>query len=94
MTTQTFLESLLSLPPGAEVSEGDLASMVDQEFARLPSSMPAQDMMSASQMAAHRRTARVEARSSASPDELDRKTLETHSILGRFNGCISKYTSA
>jgi hypothetical protein len=75
MTTQTFLESLLSLPPGAEVREGDLASMVDQEFARLSSGMPAQDMMRASQMESRRRTARMEARSSVSPDELDRKTL-------------------
>jgi hypothetical protein len=71
MTTQTFLESLLSLPPGTEVSEGDLASMVNQEFARLSVSMPAQDMIRASEMARRRRTARLEARSSAPPDGLD-----------------------
>jgi hypothetical protein len=35
MATQKILQSLLPLRPGAEVSEGDLASMVDQEFARL-----------------------------------------------------------
>lgn len=68
MTTQTFLESLLSLPPGAEVSEGDLASMVDQEFARLSSSVPAQDTMRAGEMARRRRNRRLEVRSSAPPD--------------------------
>ncbi|CAN7713327.1 hypothetical protein [Caballeronia sp. dw_19] len=71
MTTQTFLESLLSLPPGAEVSEGDLASMVDQEFARLSSSVPAQDTMRAGEMARRRRNRRLEARSSAPPDTAD-----------------------
>lgn len=71
MATQTFLESLLSLPPGAEVSEGDLASMVDQEFARLSSSVPAQDTMRAGEMARRRRNRRLEARSSAPPDTAD-----------------------
>ncbi|CAN7752833.1 hypothetical protein LJR034_006935 [Caballeronia sp. LjRoot34] len=71
MTTQTFLESLLSLPPGAEVSEGDLASMVDKEFARLSSSVPAQDTMRAGEMARRRRNRRLEARSSAPPDTAD-----------------------
>jgi hypothetical protein len=71
MTTQTFLESLLSLPPGAEVSEDDLASMVDQEFARLSSSVPAQDMMRAGEMARRRRNRRLEVRSSAPPDTAD-----------------------
>lgn len=71
MTTQTFLESLLSLPPGAEVSEGDLASMVDQEFARLSSSVPAQDTMRAGEMARRRRNRRLEARSSPPPDTAD-----------------------
>jgi len=75
MATQTFLESLLSLRPGAEVSEGDLASMVDQEFARLSSSVPAQDSMRASEMARRRRNTRLEARSSAPPDTVDRKAV-------------------
>jgi hypothetical protein len=75
MATQTFLESLLSLPPGAEVSEGDLASMVDQEFERLSSSVPSQDTMRASEMARRRRNARLEARSSAPLDALDLKAV-------------------
>jgi hypothetical protein len=75
MATQTFLESLLSLPPGAEVSEGDLASMVDQEFERLSSSVPSQDTMRASEMARRRRNARLEARSSAPLDALDPKAV-------------------
>ena len=75
MATQTFLESLLSLQPGVEVSEGDLASMVDHEFARLSSSEPAQDTMRASEMARRRRDIRLEARSSALPDTMDRKAV-------------------
>jgi len=75
MATQTFLESLLSLQPGVEVSEGDLASMVDHEFARLSSSEPAQDTMRASEMARRRRDTRLEARSSALPDTMDRKAV-------------------
>jgi hypothetical protein len=75
MATQTFLESLLSLRPGVEVSEGDLASMVDHEFARLSSSEPAQDTMRASEMARRRRDIRLEARSSALPDTMDRKAV-------------------
>jgi len=75
MATQTFLESLLSLPPGAEVSEGDLASMVDQEFERLSSSVPTQDAMRASEMARRRRKARLEARSSAPLDAFDPKDV-------------------
>ncbi len=71
MATQTFLESLLSLPPGAEVSEGDLASMVDQEFARLSSSVPAQDTMRAGEIVRRRRNRRLEARSSGPPDTAD-----------------------
>ena len=75
MATQTFLESLLSLRPGVEVSEGDLASMVDHEFARLSSGEPAQDTMRASEMARRRRDTRLEARSSALPDTMDRKAV-------------------
>ena len=75
MAAQTFLESLLSLRPGVEVSEGDLASMVDHEFARLSSSEPAQDTMRASEMARRRRDTRLEARSSALPDTMDRKAV-------------------
>jgi hypothetical protein len=75
MATQTFLESLLSLRPGVEVSESDLASMVDHEFARLSSSEPAQDTMRASEMARRRRDTRLEARSSALPDTMDRKAV-------------------
>jgi hypothetical protein len=75
MATQTFLESLLSLPPGAEVSKGDLASMVDQEFARLSSSVPSQDTMRTREMARRHTHTRLEARSSAPPDTVDRKSV-------------------